>query len=61
MGQIKKKYISNFDLTWALARNRNALKFRSKKRMEIYIFKVEEAPLVSSAKSGKEHRGGTLK
>ena len=23
--------------------------------MEIYIFKMEEAPLVSSAKSGKEH------
>ena len=45
----------------AFARNGNAFKIRSLKKGWKSIFsKREEAPLVSSTKSGEEHRGGTL-
>ena len=46
----------------AFVRNRNVFKIRSlKKAGNLYFQKREEASLVSSAKSGEKHRGGTLK
>jgi hypothetical protein len=47
----------------AFVRNRNVFKIRSLQKAGNLSFQEgrEEASLVSSAKSGEKHRGGTLK